>query len=200
MDPKNIVKVGHQDPNDPLKFILSTADVDRMGDIVDQDHWQLADFKKNPIALFMHDHKAPIGVWKNVRVEGGKLVGYLQLAKEGTSEFIDGIRSLVEQKILKAVSVGFSVKDYERMVDDEGYTTGYRLLSPSLHEASLVSVPANQNALQTAKSLQLCEEDIAKIFVAPEKSAETGNGLNQSYRNRLALAKVKSVRDSTHQP
>ena len=192
MDPKHLVKVGHQDPDDPLKFILSTDTVDRMGDIVEQEHWQLKHFKKNPIALFMHNHTAPIGVWKNVKVEAGKLVGTLGLAKEGTSEIIDTVRSLVAQRILKAVSVGFSVGDYERMVDADGYTTGYRLLSPELHEASLVSVPANQEALQIAKSFNLSDSDIAKLFVPPEKSVETDTDLLRAQRNRLTLAKLSA--------
>jgi len=192
MDPKHIVKVGLQDPDDPLKFILSTDTVDRMGDVVEQETWQLKDFKKNPIALFMHNHQAPIGVWKNVKVESGKLVGTLSLAAEGTSELIDTVRSLVKQRILKAVSVGFSVGDYERMVDVDGYTTGYRLLRPSLHEASLVSVPANQEALQVAKSFNLSNGDMAKLFTPPEKSAETGIDLLQAQRNRLTIAKLSA--------
>lgn len=190
MDPNHLVKVGLQDPDDPLKFILSTADVDRMGDIVEQEHWQLKDFKKNPIALFMHNHSAPIGVWKNVKVEAGKLVGTLSLAKEGTSELIDTVRSLVAQRILKAVSVGFSVADYERMVDADGFTTGYKLLSPSLHEASLVSVPANQEALQTAKSFNLSDSDMAKLFTPVKRSVETDIDPLQMQKNRLTMLKT----------
>ncbi len=191
MDPKHLVKVGHQDPDDPLKYILSTDVVDRMGDIVRQD-WQLKDFKKNPIALFMHDHKSPIGVWKNVKVEAGKLVGTLGLAKEGTSAIIDTVRSLVAQRILKAVSVGFSVEDYERLIDTEGFTTGFDLIKPSLNEASLVSVGANQEALQIARSFNLSKSDMSKLFVPPEKSVETDIDPLQAQRNRLTLAKLSA--------
>ncbi len=188
-DATHLVKVGHQDPDDPLKFILSTDVVDRMGDIVEQN-WQLKDFKKNPIALFMHDHKSPIGVWKNVKVESGKLVGTLQLAAEGTSDLIDTIRSLIAQRILKAVSVGFSVGGYEVRYDENGNYQGYTLQNPDLNEASIVSVPANQEALQTAKSFNLSDTDIKSLFVHTpgDKTVETDP--LQAQKNKMSLLKL----------
>lgn len=139
---------GVQSANDPFEFVLSDESVDRMGDVIYADGWDLKDFQKNPVALFGHDHAKPIGVWKNVRVEGKKLLGKLQLAVEGTSAEIDTIRKLVEQRILKAVSVGFSPIEYNQRSDG-----GYNFIKQSLHETSLVSVPANANALAIAKSL-----------------------------------------------
>jgi len=127
-----------------ISFIFSTEDVDRDGDRVIQD-WKLADFKKNPIALAFHKHDQPIGVWENIRVDAGKLMGDLKLAARGTSDFIDSLHGLVEQGILKAVSVGFSSQKYEP--NDFG---GYDLSKNQLFECSLVSVPANQNALRKA--------------------------------------------------
>ena len=68
-----------------LEFVLSDATVDRYGDIVEAAGWDLGTFKSNPVALFAHDHHAPIGVWENVRVSGGKLLGKLKFAAAGTS-------------------------------------------------------------------------------------------------------------------
>lgn len=189
IDVNNVVKVGTQDPDNPLKYILSTGVVDRMGDIVEQD-WQLKDFKKNPIALFMHDHKSPIGVWDKVKVEkingADALTGFLKLAEEGTSAVIDTIRSLVKQKILKAVSVGFSVGGYEVRYDENDNYEGYTLKKPSLHETSLVSVGANQEALQIAKSFNLSENQLTGLFTPePEKTIETDP--LQLQKNRIKL-------------
>lgn len=195
MDPKrepdstHLVKVGHQDPDDPLKYILSTDVVDRMGDIVEQD-WQLKDFKKNPIALFMHDHKTPIGVWRKVAVEGGKLVGYLKLAEEGTSDLIDTVRSLIAQKVLKAVSVGFSVGGYEVRYDDNGNYLGYTLKNPDLNEASIVSVPANQEALQIAKSFNLSDNDMKSLFTPEPEDKTVEIDPLQAQKNKVALLKL----------
>jgi hypothetical protein len=66
-----------------LEFILSDSSVDRMGDVIDQDGWDLANFKRNPIALFNHNKDAIAGRWQNLRVENGALRGHLELAPKG---------------------------------------------------------------------------------------------------------------------
>ena len=129
---------------------MSTDIIDRQGDIVEQD-WKLANFKKNPIALWAHDNRQPIGLWERVRVEGGKLIGKLKLAEKGTSELIDTLRELVDQRILKAVSVGFIPGEYEAIDEDDPWG-GYNLSANELMECSLCSVPANPEALSFAKS------------------------------------------------
>ena len=83
-----------------LSYVLSDDTVDRMGDVIDPAGWDLKWFKKNPIALFQHNGGFPIGTWKNVRVERGKLIAELEPAQRGTSQRIDEIISLIEQDIL----------------------------------------------------------------------------------------------------
>ena len=155
-----VFKSGTQSPVDPFEFVLSDETVDRMGDKILASGWDLTDFQKSPIALFSHDHTLPIGVWKNVRVEGKKLLGSLHLAKAGTSDFIDTIRSLVEQRILKAVSVGF--QPVEAAPRKSG--GGYDFIKSSLHEVSVCSVPANPSALAVAKAAYT-PEIANKLFV-----------------------------------
>lgn len=192
-DASHLVKVGLQSADDPLKFILSTDSVDRMGDIVEQD-WQLKDFKKNPIALVQHDHTNPIGVWKDLKIEAGKLVGTLKLAKEGTSSVVDTVRSLIEQHILKAVSVGFSVGSYEARYDEDGNFQGYLLQKPSLHEASVVSVPANQEALQIAKAFNLSNSDMSNLFLPEQKSDDVKVEIDplQAQKNKMKLLNLSA--------
>jgi HK97 family phage prohead protease len=103
--------------------------------------------------LFQHNHVFPIGTWANVRVEGNRLVGKLKLAKKGTSRLIDEIHSLIEQRILKSISIGFFPKKYEPLDKDNPWN-GYRFSKVELFEASLVSVPANPSALSLAKSVK----------------------------------------------
>ena len=131
---------------DPFEFVMSTAAVDRHNEIVEQN-WDLRHFKKNPIALWGHDHKQPIGTWENVRVEGGKLMGRLKLAARGTSALIDTIWGLVEQGVLRAVSAGFLPNEVDS--DKDGRII---LRNCELWECSLVSVPANPEALATLRS------------------------------------------------
>lgn len=170
-----------------VTFIFSTDDVDRDGDRVLQD-WKLADFKKNPIALAFHKHDQPIGVWKNIRVEAGKLMGDLQLAARGTSDFIDSLHALVEQGILKAVSVGFSSQKYEP--NDFG---GYDLSKNQLYECSLVSVPANQNALRKAFDFLPDGELDAICSVPGNCPSNPSNGLSTTKRVSDGSTSIKKT-------
>lgn len=148
---------------DGMEFVLSDATVDRYGDVVDPNGWDLRNFRRNPIALFGHQSSFPIGKWENLRVEGGRLVGRLKLAAKGTSARIDELVSLVEQGILRAVSVGFRPLEMEAMDPKKPYGA-QRYLKQELLETSLVSVPANPAALAVAKSLNLSPETIAVAF------------------------------------
>lgn len=148
---------------DGMDFVLSDATLDRYGDIVDPSGWDLKSFKKNPIALFGHSGSFPIGNWTNVRVAGGKLIGTLVLAAKGTSARIDELISLVEQGVLRAVSVGFRPLASEP-IDKEKPYGGQRYTKQELLETSLVSVPANPAALAIAKSLHISDETLVLAF------------------------------------
>jgi HK97 family phage prohead protease/HK97 family phage major capsid protein len=148
---------------DGLEFVLSDATPDRYGDIVEPAGWVLAWFKKNPIALFGHNSSFPIGTWTNVRIEGGKLIARLSLASRGTSARIDELISLVEQGILRAVSVGFRPMEAEPIDANRPYGP-QRYKKQELLECSLVSVPANPSALAVAKSMNLSTETLSLAF------------------------------------
>jgi HK97 family phage prohead protease/HK97 family phage major capsid protein len=139
-----------------------------MGDIISSGGWDLVHFQKNPVALFNHRSDFPIGKWANLRAEGSALRGHLELAPEGTSPRIDEIRKLVEAGILRAVSVGFRPIEHEP-IDKNNPFTGMRFLKQELVETSLVSVPANPNALSTAKSLKISPATIDLVFAEPGK-------------------------------
>ena len=167
MDP--VFKAGRQTEEDPMEFVLSDESVDRMGDVIRASGWNLTQFKANPIALFGHSHENILGVWENVRVEGKSLLGRLKLAKPGTSPLIDTVRSLIDQRILKAVSVGF--QPLEAQPRKGG---GYDFIKSALHEVSVVAVPANPNALALVKALQ--PELVDKLFVRSDSAAPSLDG------------------------
>lgn len=146
-----------------LEFVLSDATVDRMGDVVDPAGWDLKWFRKNPIALFGHSSGFPIGTWTDIRVEGGKLMARLRFASEGTSQRIDELRRLVEQGVLRAVSVSFRAIQHEPMDPKDPYG-GQRFLKSELLECSLVSVPANPAALALAKGLSISDDVMTLAF------------------------------------
>jgi HK97 family phage prohead protease len=175
-------KSGHQSADNPLEFVLSDESVDRMGDVIRADGWDLRQFKANPIALFGHSHEQILGVWENVRVEGKKLLGSLKLAKPGTSELVDTVRSLIDQRIIKSVSVGF--QPVEATPRKSG---GFDFVKSLLHEVSVVAVPANPNALAVAKAA--LSPEVAKIlFVQPDSSdsSQVGQSTSTDTPNLLA--------------
>jgi len=141
-----IEKAGTQSDSSPFTFVLSDESVDRMGDVVVQSGMSLTQFKRNPIALFSHQSRQPIGTWENIRREGVKLLADLKLAKAGTSRMIDEVRSLIEQRILRACSIGFAPVKSEPIDPEQPYA-GQRYTKTELLEASIVAVPANANAL-----------------------------------------------------
>ena len=161
------IKMGTQSADAPFTFIMSTEDVDRDGDIIRQKGIDLQDFQNNPVALFAHDATEPIGKWENVKVVGGKLQGDLVLAKPGTSEKIDTLRKLVEQRILKSVSVGFSVENFKMLKN------GVDFIKTKLHECSLCSVPANAGALRI-KANKIVPKDMRAIFLEAESDGPSG--------------------------
>lgn len=177
-------------------FILSTEDIDRDGDIILADGWRLDNFIKNPIALWQHDHKQPIGKWSNFRIEGKRLIADLKLA--GTNLALMA-KQLIDEGILKAVSVGFSVKegDYEYRDPEKPYG-GYLIKSAELLEASLVSVPANQNALMIGKALNLSAADLAVVFDAPPESF--GKSADSALMDRVKGLLGKSADTLTPKP
>jgi HK97 family phage prohead protease len=140
------------DPKDrTLEFLGSTADVDRYGDVIEVEGWDLKNYKKNPVFLWTHDYKQP-PVGKAVKV-GKTEKGLLFQVKFPTPEeyaFADTIYKLYLGGYLRATSVGFRDLEREPITDKEGRQTGFRYKKQELYEVSAVPVPANPNALVLA--------------------------------------------------
>lgn len=162
-----------------MEFVLSDETPDRLGDIISASGWDLVNFKKNPIALFNHNSNFPIGRWSDLKAEEGALRGHLVIAPKGTSERVDEIRKLIEAGILRAVSVGFRPTEEKprRGPKDEWLGTYYT--QQELIETSLVSVPANPNALAVAKSLNISPAMIDIVFA--------GSGKPDSVKQRRSM-------------
>lgn len=125
--------------------VFSTPDVDRHGDIVIQN-WILDEFRNNPVILNSHnyyDTNEVIGkALGDLGVKENKLQGTIQFAVNENPKAKVAF-DLVAGGYLNAFSVGFIPEEFS----NDGVILKSRLL-----EISLVSVPANPNALVTAKS------------------------------------------------
>jgi HK97 family phage prohead protease len=143
-----------------VTFTFSDGTVDRMGDSIDPEGWELDEFERNAVALWCHDStQPPIGRAANVRTEKGRLVGDIEFADADTSPFADSIYRLVRGGFLNAVSVGFLPLEYS-FVNEKDRPFGIDFKRQSLLEISVCSIPANPNALVEARSAGL---DIAPV-------------------------------------
>jgi len=164
------VKAAQPPGDSALEFVMSDGSVDRMGDVIEPSGWKLDNFAadRNPVALFNHKSDQVIGNWRDVRVVKNRLLGRLELAARGTSALVDTVRALVEQNVLRAVSVGFRPVKMEPLdAEADEFWGPFRFLEQELLECSLVAVPANPNALATVKSLNLPRDVVTEIFSKP---------------------------------
>jgi hypothetical protein len=175
---------------DTMTFVLTTETADRVGDIVVLKGLDLKNFKANPVALVHHRMgDFPVGIWKNIRQHGDALLADLHLASKGTSSMADLARNLIEQGILKAVSITFRPTKAEPITP-----RGMKFFESELLEASLVSVPMNPRAVMVAKSLGMSDTQIAEFFDEPssavEKHAKSGDPQQTIIRAKSAILGV----------
>jgi HK97 family phage prohead protease len=193
---KKIVHKTHAAPVEGRAFILSDETPDRLGDIISTEGWDTDAFKKNPVALFNHNSNFPIGRWHDVRVENKALRGELELAAEGISARIDEIRKLVDAGILKAVSVGFRPSKSEPLnAADASFFAPQRYLRQELVECSLVSVPANPNALAVAKSLNVSPATLDVVFA--EHGTKDGRSRRRGFTGEHAVHRRTQQKERT---
>ncbi len=134
-----------------FKVIISTSHMDRQGEIVDQNGWDLSFYKMNPVVLWGHDYSSlPIGVCTSIAVENGQLVAEGKFAPEDCNPFAQQVRRLYDSGMVKTTSVGFIPKQFDS--NDSNRITRAELL-----EFSFVPVPANPYALtmRQVKELKL---------------------------------------------
>jgi HK97 family phage prohead protease len=152
-------------------FIASTSDVDRDGDVLEQD-WDLDAFKANPVCLFAHDSDdLPIGKAVDVAVRNGQLECTIQFSTADLNPLAEQVWRNVREGVLRAVSVGFMPGDIRwEMRDGQDVYVHSR---NKLYEISVVPIPCNQHALAKMKSKAF---DAAKAArTEPEQSAPTNN-------------------------
>jgi HK97 family phage major capsid protein/HK97 family phage prohead protease len=154
---------GEIDVDSPITITLSDESIDRQGDIV-EGFRNLKDFvRDNPILLWQHQSDSPIGQMTRVWREGTQTLGKFLLGEAGTSDLVNTVRSLVRQGIIRAGSVGFRPGKIEPLDEDDPWG-GLRLMANELMEFSLVSVPANSNALIHTNAYKALPADLRSLL------------------------------------
>jgi len=155
----NLTKANDDDRT--IEGVFSTSNVDRTGEPpIDQESWDLKNFKKNPVVLFAHNSQQ-IAVGKVTKIglnEKNNLAGKIEFAiDEGVGVYGDLIKTLYnlyKNKFMRAFSVGFMMG--EIIVDKKKNT---KMVNNELLELSCVPVPANALALAKQKGLDLSALD-----------------------------------------
>jgi HK97 family phage prohead protease len=156
-----------------LEFIASTAQVDRYGDIIEVEGWELDNWLKVPVILYGHDYGGfPIG--QGIGAIKDPLRGLVIQAKFATAQEnpeADIAYRLALGGYIRAVSVGFMDLEREPILDNEGNRTGWRFKRAELLEVSLVAVPANPGALIVPVQKGLLTQEEAEAFQARMQEA-----------------------------
>lgn len=146
-----------------IEGIASTPRADRIGDVVEP---MGAQFKTPMPLLWQHRHDSPVGqvTFAKPEEDGIPFVARLPLVKEAgrLKDRIDEAIHSLKYNLVSAVSIGF--QPVEGAV--EAIKSGYRFLKWDWHELSLVTIPANSDAVVNV---------IRSLDTAPEEKHSPGD-------------------------
>lgn len=136
------------------RFTISTAAVDRHNDTVAVDGWDLEPFKQNPVVLWGHRAGIPpIGKATEVGIVDDTLQAIAQFTDRDINPEGFQIGRMVDEGFLNATSVGFKPTNWV-WVESEDRPWGVDFIEQQLLEFSVVSIPANPEALVHGKGLE----------------------------------------------
>ena len=155
------------DPDDlTLRFRTTDETVDRYGDIVRATGADFTNYNKAPRVLWNHHKDLPIGksVKHEIIVPSEKSKGDdmphviqdFQFMSEQTNAFAFGIFKMVRDNFINTTSIGFRPKKTSSPETEEERAEmglgphGVEYLKWELLETSVVTIPANPNAVQLA--------------------------------------------------
>ena len=182
------------------RYVASDETVDRMGDIIRVKGWELARFRRNPVALFGHDsRKFPVGTVSDM-VKGEHngspaLLETIDYAEEGTDPVCDTLWKLIDQGVIRAVSVGFIPMKTSWVDDPEERKKlglgpwGVVYEKQEQIELSNCSIPANPNALAT-KSVDQALSEMVALGEITQAVARSVADLSERKRTVFPVAKV----------
>jgi HK97 family phage prohead protease len=163
--------------------VISTGAVDRDKDRVFPTGAKLANYLKNPVVLWGHNYysaDALIGRAKTIEVTETGIVADFELRPAATDVDPQNIVLLLwAQKFVHASSIGFRPEPGAMLQNEFG---GIDFVTWELLEFSLVSVPANADALR------LAAEAYPKAFKAFQKRGRVLSAANES--------KIKQAHDN----
>jgi len=137
--------------NNVFKFIITTNNVDRYGDVVEPSGMDATLFNENPVFLFnhiSHSELMPIGKCLGLTPTETGVIG--ETIIHGKTDLSKDALVMVQEGYLRAVSIGFMPTEWENMpTEKNSWCEPRRYTKWQLLEYSLVNIPANPYALIT---------------------------------------------------
>ena len=171
-----------------IEFILTTEVVDRDGDLLRISGISLENFLKNPVMFYNHNSWEAIGYWRNLRIENNTLIGVPEFSK---SELGEKIKSQVEDRTLRACSIGFMIKS-EGLENIDGQMVNV-IYEAELYEASIVTLPANQDAIRIK---ELNKGEVMEEKAGAKLSKKNKELLLQAVENIKAVMEIEEEEET----
>lgn len=152
-----------------VAHVITTANPDRVGDIVEAAGADMAHFLKHPVVVRDHSYKIEdiIGRAITLTVEEGGI--FARTKYRDTPLGRDAFNLVAEG--LGAWSIGFRPISFKAMKDEKGITKGFRFTKWELLEYSQVAIPMNPDAVQNAVTRGwVSSENVTKFFQVEESA------------------------------
>ncbi len=159
-----------KDVKPDFRVVASTEDIDRDGEKILIDAWDLKNYKKSPVILCCHNWYSVedvIGKAINIKQEGKKLIIEWVFSKTNPKAIL--VKNLYDEGILKTVSVGFIPKERE-------WNT---ITKAELLELSFVPIPANPNALTDEQKALIKKLEATKQDEKKEKGEKAESEIKE---------------------
>jgi len=175
---KQITEKLDKDIKPDFRVIASTEDIDRDGEKILVNAWDLKNYKKSPVILCCHNwYDVEDVIWKatNIKQEGKKLI--IEWVFSKTNPKAKLVKDLYDEWILKTVSVWFIPKERE-------WNT---ITKAELLELSFVPIPANPNALTDE------QKALIKQLEATKQGEDTEEQKQEEQNNKEEIKEIKEI-------
>jgi len=145
----NNEQLGMSNEEDGVPWVLSTFDLDRFGERIDPQGWDIKRYMENPVIEWAHRYDVPaIGKIEGLTIDNEGLHGLVVFNGKEYDPFGWSIGQRVKAGVIRAGSVGFRVMEIEiPSKEDSKDGTSLIFRKQELLEFSICNVPANPFAL-----------------------------------------------------
>lgn len=155
-------------------YLAKYGNVDRHGDVIEKGAFKESINNKSTYQLFYNHETYSWGSQQSSKF----IVGHIDLEDRPDGVYAKGVvydvtdeQKIIYQQIksgaLSEMSIGFgmeSSKDYSPILNDEGKMTGYNIIKGLIIEGSVVSVPANPEAIIEQKGMNMKSNELLEAF------------------------------------